>query len=285
MHFLESDPGRRRNPHPLFDCDYYLRKYPDVAGVNPLVHFLTAGAFEERNPHPLFDTAFYLRKYPAVRASGANPLIDYLTQGAAEGRQPHPLFDPAYYLQSYPEVRQLGTNPLIDYLLHGAKQHRQPHPLFLPEYYLARYPEARGSCGGNPLIHFLESDPRNCGSPHPLFDCESYLHAKPEVSSEAVNPLVHYVLSGGAGDGPEARLENFQTLRLDVHGAAAQIVFVDAPDEKLGESVVQIWKDGSGRTRYLAPPQQRPFFQGLRYDQLYAQVHAPLLTMAASAGA
>jgi hypothetical protein len=284
MHFLESDPAKCRSPHPLFDCDYYLRENPDVVGVNPLVHFLVAGAFEERNPHPLFDTAFYLRKYPAVRASGANPLVDYLKHGAAEGRQPHPLFDPAYYLERYPEVRNLEMNPLIDFVQHAA-ENRQPHPLFLPEYYLTRYPEARGSCGGNPLIHFLECDPKNCGSPHPLFDCEYYVHAKPEVSSDAINPLVHYVLSGGGGDGPEVSLENFQTLRLDVHGATAVIVFVDAADEKLAESVVQIWKDGFGRTGYLAPPQQRPFFQGLSYDQLYAQVHAPVLTMAAAAGA
>jgi hypothetical protein len=48
---------------------------------------------------------------------------------------------------------------------------------------------------------------------------------------------------------------------------------------------VQIWKDGLGRTGYLAPPQQRPFFQGLSYDQLYAQVHTPVLAMAAAAGA
>jgi hypothetical protein len=286
VHFLESEPAKCRSPHPLFDCEYYLRENPDLAGVNPLAHFLSGDAFEGRNPHPLFDSAFYLRKYPEARASGANPLVDYLTHGEAEGRQPHPLFDPVYYLQHYPDVRRAKISPLIDYVLHGARENRQPHPLFLPDYYLARYPEARGSCGGNPLIHFLRSDPKKCGSPHPLFDCEYYLRAKPDAAAYDVNPLVHYVLSGSGRHGAEAAVESSRTtLRLDVHGVTVPIVFVDAADEKLADDVVQIWKDGIGRTRFIGPPQMYPFFQALSHDQLSAQLSAGSLPRAAMAGA
>jgi hypothetical protein len=249
-----------------------LRRYGRVFGYQTDYQKAMDAGFEGLENHPLFDSSFYLRKYPDV--GNANPLHHYLEHGAAEQRQPHPLFDASYYLKCNPDVRKAKMNPLLHYVLHGARENRQPHPLFLPYYYLTRNPEARGKCGGNALIHFLESDPRNCGSPHPLFDCEYYLHAKPEVAAEGINPLVHYVLSGKGGNAAEVSLEKFQTLRLAVQGVTVVIVFVDTPDEKFGENIVQIWKDGSGRTRLIAPPQQRPFFQAVSYDQLYAQLRS-----------
>ncbi len=36
-------------------------------------------------------------------------------------------------------------------------------------------------------------------------------------------------------------------------------------------SVVTMWKDGSGRKQFISEPAQRPFFESVRYDQLYAQ--------------
>jgi hypothetical protein len=39
----------------------------------------------------------------------------------------------------------------------------------------------------------------------------------------------------------------------------------------LGGSVVTMWKDASGRKRFISEPAQRPFFESVRYDQLYAQ--------------
>ena len=53
-------PRTLRGGTPLFDAEYYLASYPDIAaaGVNPLLHFIVQGAFERRKPHPLFDTAF-----------------------------------------------------------------------------------------------------------------------------------------------------------------------------------------------------------------------------------
>ncbi len=42
IHFIEKGAREKRNPHPMFDIDSYLRENPDVAesGMNPLVHFL-----------------------------------------------------------------------------------------------------------------------------------------------------------------------------------------------------------------------------------------------------
>jgi len=72
----------------LFDPDYYLEQYEDVAkaGVDPLIHFADHGAEEVRNPSALFDTAYYLKTNPDVAAAGGNPLLHFITSGRQEGR-------------------------------------------------------------------------------------------------------------------------------------------------------------------------------------------------------
>ncbi len=44
----------------------------------------------------------------------------------------------------------------------------------------------------------------------------------------------------------------------------------------LNGNVVAVWQDEFGRTRFIAPPEQHPFFQVMGYDQLYAQVNSQL---------
>lgn len=76
----------------LFDQDWYLKQYPDVAeaGVDPITHYLKAGAGEGRNPSANFDTTWYLVTYPDVVASGFNPLVHFIRFGRQELRSPHP---------------------------------------------------------------------------------------------------------------------------------------------------------------------------------------------------
>src|SRR5919112_8031 len=82
--------GRRRHraialleKSPLFDRDWYLRKYPDVAaaGGDPAWHYITLGWREGRDPGPLFSTKAYLRKNADVARSGANPLLNFIEHG------------------------------------------------------------------------------------------------------------------------------------------------------------------------------------------------------------
>jgi hypothetical protein len=40
----------------------------------------------------------------------------------------------------------------------------------------------------------------------------------------------------------------------------------------LNGNIVAVWADEFGRTRFLAPPEQRAFFQIVDYDQLRAQI-------------
>jgi hypothetical protein len=76
----------------LFDPEWYLRVYPDVAaaGEDPLIHYLRKGVVEGRNPNPRFNTDAYLRRYPDVAAMGLNPLVHYAMRGATEKRDPGP---------------------------------------------------------------------------------------------------------------------------------------------------------------------------------------------------
>jgi hypothetical protein len=293
-------PRRGRPLVNLFDADYYLRAYPDVAaaGINPLLHFIVAGAFEGRRPHPLFDTTFYLAKYPDVAAARVNPLGHYLKRGAFEGRQPHPLFDSPYYLERNPEIRDARINPLVHYVLNGAAEGRKPHPLFQPSYYWSRCPEARRE---NPLVHFLENG--HC-SPHLLFDCESYIRDNPAVAANGINPLIHYVLlplaDARGSETPEGA--DLAVAHLDIDDVKVAVVFLNtrfgsiAADEQrriyaalrsvtahagLEGEVAAVWRDRFGPAKFIAPPQQHPFFQSVNYDQLYAQINRTIRAPAA----
>lgn len=72
----------------LFDAEWYLQKYPDVAHnkLDPAEHYLRYGAKELRDPSSRFSTNRYLQTYADVAKSGMNPLVHYLSFGKSEGR-------------------------------------------------------------------------------------------------------------------------------------------------------------------------------------------------------
>ena len=74
----------------LFDPDWYVAQYPDVAsaGVDPVQHYMKAGYLEGRNPNPHFDSDWYVSAYPDVAEHGENPFVHYVFYGAREGRRP-----------------------------------------------------------------------------------------------------------------------------------------------------------------------------------------------------
>jgi hypothetical protein len=71
----------------LFDPEYYLATYPDVAerNIDPLVHYLEEGSGEGRDPHRDFDSAFYLDQCRQRGETPENPLLHYIRIGAARG--------------------------------------------------------------------------------------------------------------------------------------------------------------------------------------------------------
>jgi hypothetical protein len=77
---------------------------------------------------------------------------------------------------------------------------------------------------------------------------------------------------------------------LDIDDVQVVVVFLDRhPEAEMFQSlqrsathaglegtVVGVWPDEFGRTRFLAPPEQHAFFQVVSYDQLRAQITGEL---------
>jgi hypothetical protein len=72
----------------LFDPDWYVANYPDVAaaGYDPVRHYLRFGVAQKRQPGPCFDGLWYANRNLDVRRAGANPLVHYLRFGVSEAR-------------------------------------------------------------------------------------------------------------------------------------------------------------------------------------------------------
>src|SRR5690606_24521569 len=75
----------------------------------------------------LFDAQWYLQHYPDVASANIDPAEHYLLYGAAEGRQPSPDFDANWYLEQNPDVANAGLNPLLHFIMFGQNEGRAGH--------------------------------------------------------------------------------------------------------------------------------------------------------------
>ncbi|MBA3988645.1 MAG: hypothetical protein C0463_05910 [Idiomarina sp.] len=87
----ETDDRQLLKDSTLFDADWYLKTYKDVAShpkwsADPEGHYLSFAITQLRRPGPAFDTEWYLSYYPDVKAAGVNPLVHYILHGEQEGR-------------------------------------------------------------------------------------------------------------------------------------------------------------------------------------------------------
>ena len=107
----------------LFDPEWYLREYPDVAaaGENPIVHYLSFGAAEGRNPGPDFDGRWYVNCHSDVAGAHLNPLLHYLEAGASEGREIRRVIRPNA-LEKKIEARFGEIEPLHAFLIPSASR-------------------------------------------------------------------------------------------------------------------------------------------------------------------
>ncbi len=110
----------------LFDPNFYLSKYPDIAagGLSPVEHYVRFGWIEFRDPNEFFDTYYYLFNNNDVLHAMVNPLVHFLTHGWKEFRNPCPAFNVKRYLENNPDVAEAGMNPLAHYITHGRAEWR-----------------------------------------------------------------------------------------------------------------------------------------------------------------
>jgi GT2 family glycosyltransferase len=193
VHYLQRKTFAGSHPHPLFHVDFYLWQLPDIASlqIDPLTHYLTIGWKQGIWPNPLFDSEWYLNQYSEVARHGFNPLVHYICQGEKEGKWPNRYFDTKWYSQKYNSFMD-SDSPLTDYLLHAFSCDRQPNEAFDGVWYMKMYEDVRSS-GMMPLQHFLWYGAQEHRDPGPTFETRYYLRTYPDVAYFGTDPLVHYL--------------------------------------------------------------------------------------------
>lgn len=223
----------------LFDADWYLKTYRDVAaaGLDPLDHYCRFGSAENRSPNAWFDPIDYRAR--AGLAPGADALLDYLGRGEQIGIAPGPHFDPQWYRAVF--RLETGTSPLAHFLSHRAGGGFAPCPRLWPVAQSAapgaadpfapflasgqdhiqsaapdigllrdsglfdnnHYQRVSGdvfSAGMDLLTHYCVFGWKEGRNPNLYFNSRWYIATNPEVERLRVNPLVHYRLVGEASD-------------------------------------------------------------------------------------
>ena len=197
MHYVLVGGAEGRAPHPAFDASWYLRQLPSGMRCNALLHYLEHGWREGRSPHPLFRSSFYRTQEPSLATLDVEPLGHYLTTGAGRGLDPHPLFDTSFYRDRNLDVGASGVNPLVHYLQYGWREGRSPHPLFDPAFYLASNEDVEAQ-DLDPLVHFVTMGAAEGRKPNPWFDSAAYVNADGELRESGENPLEHYIRIGAS---------------------------------------------------------------------------------------
>ncbi|MBN2577681.1 MAG: sulfotransferase [Pirellulales bacterium] len=215
---------------PIFDADWYLKHYPDVAEsqVTPLKHFLRHGVAEGRQPSPLFDTSWYLLENPDVGGMGINPLLHFVLYGAVEGRRPIPLWNAQWLMLQNPWGQDSGLHPLAYLTAPGAEG--TPNPYFDAAWYKEQYPDV-AAAGADPVRHYTNVGWIEGRNPGPLFDNDWYLRQYPDVPG--INPLAHYLCYGMA----EGRAPH-PVLRKTFSGPAPAGPVVFVPEDRPLVSIV-----------------------------------------------
>jgi hypothetical protein len=185
--------------HPLIDKAHYIRVRGGLAvDEDPLADHLLVGAEQGLSLHPLFDAAWYLETNHDVRAAGCDPLRHYLAYGDAEGRWPNPLFDPAFYrthaARAHASVAPAADLPALTHYVCRGRDGARTHVLFDGVWYLQRNADVRAT-GIDPLEHYLGSGGYENRTPHPLFDTKYLLEQHPSLLRHHRNPLIAFLRS------------------------------------------------------------------------------------------
>jgi len=163
----------------LFDADYYMATYPDVAaaGFHPLRHYVSHGVREGRASGGLSGVSNVIIERQTDNDSECKIVETAIGKdlgrapsgheiGAVErnvdGLDPHihdvisSGFSTDFYLSAYPDIRDAGVDPVWHYAVSGWIEGRDPSLNFSTRYYLETYPDVR-EAGVNPFYHYLAS--------------------------------------------------------------------------------------------------------------------------------
>jgi hypothetical protein len=186
----------------LFNPDWYLATYPDVAaaGVDAAAHFAKWGRQEGRLPCDeldlirglgLIDPGTIVFTMADVVAAGLDPVIHFCQIGWQERRRPNLYFDTGWYLDNYDVPA--GMNPLLHYLLQGERRGLSPSRHFDPVWYRQHY--AIGAAV-SALGHYLKHCRTQRYSPLPTFDVTAYKLTHRATLRPHSDPYTHFLAIG-----------------------------------------------------------------------------------------
>ena len=193
----------------LFNEDYYLSAYPDVAtsGIDPVKHYYLYGWKENRKPSAAFNTAEYLFDNPDVAKAGINPLEHYLKHGLADGRSLKTntlLIDDMHDFVTEPMIRDLYLEDnegikVARYNFSKASIDAEIKDirisgLFDESFYLSMYPDLPSPL--DPVRHYCEQGWHEGRNPSDEFDTRFYLKTYSDIRKAGINPFWHFATSG-----------------------------------------------------------------------------------------
>ena len=223
----------------VFDPEYYLATNEIPDGQNPFTDYMENGYKAGRDPHALFDVDYYLLANPGFKITGIDPFSQYMTEGFKQQRNPHALFNGSYYYQQNTDVADAGMNPLLHYILFGDSEYhenRDPNAAFDSSYYNQMNPHVAKS-EMSALEHYWlfgwrESLPENPQgnpnrNPNPFMSSRDYfeLHDDVRVASytlPSANPVQHLIEFG--------IIEGRATHRIQQYDSIAKFTKTVKPD-------------------------------------------------------
>ena len=142
----------------LFDPQFYLELYPDVAGaqLDPIRHYVAHGRAERRKPHLLFDAHYYLSQMPP-KDRHILPPVHFILFGCEQGLSPNRWFDPEYYLEHLDSAKLELRDAFFHYAAVGNQKNLRPSREFNPRRYLRLNPEAKAA-GMSAMDYFIRQE-------------------------------------------------------------------------------------------------------------------------------
>ena len=171
---------------PVFDFEYYLDRYPEVAEVYgyseeaALQHFINFGMSEGRRGNEEFNVKSYKNRYPDLRLTFEDDLpsyyIHYITNGKSEGRiatgdvelvpitvyngiDYSPVYNFEYYVSRYSDVKNEYSDNDAGAIKHfvnsGMREGRVGCEDFSPRVYKNKYSDVRSAFGDDWKQYYL----------------------------------------------------------------------------------------------------------------------------------
>ena len=287
--YMENGYRAGRDPHALFDVDYYLFANTDVknAGIDPFGHYVTKGFTELRNPHPLFNSSYYNQMNPDVAKAGMNPLLHYVLFGDGEyheARDPNAVFNSSYYNQMNPDVAKSDMTALEHYWLFGWKEslpenpngnpNRNPNPFVSTRDYFELHEDVRVASytlpSANPVQHLLEFEITEGRITHKIQKSDNIAKLTRFVTPDSDPQEILNLQKGMEKDGYKLKV-------VDGSFEVSQITFIDEdgsfnllePLEDLGEAAVGaavVTVFGIGYSFYKAGAAFREYVDNWRWE-------------------